>query len=464
MKLKIVKYFFILFSFLISQHVYTAFDTAYARILQNRIEYLKNLHGLVGISAAAEVPGQGIWLGTAGISHVNVNMDTNMVFDIGSITKNFVSALTLQLVDADSLRLEDSIGTWLEQYPNINNKVTIRQLLNHTSGIYNFTDNPSWQNAINSDPNRFWQIEEVVQGYVLAPYFAPGASWHYSNTNYTLLTMIIRKIMNADLSPLFRQRFFTPLGMNSSFVELSDTLTAPFAHNWVQSGANLIDAYGYPRTAFISSAYGPGGVISRPENLLRWLKALYGGQIISSGTLNQMLTFVNANISGANGYGLGTMRYNVNNRTCWGHAGNSFGHSSVAMHYAPGGITIAVMMNKDLVTGPVGIDFMNTVITYNPTGISQISGEVPQNFSLSQNYPNPFNPKTNFEFKISEISNVKLEIFDAAGRLMETLVDKELKPGVYNAEWNASEKPSGVYFYRLKTDYYSATKKMILVK
>lgn len=462
--IKNIKYFLVFIALICSQYAYSEFDTAYARVLQNRIEYLKNLHGLVGISAAAEVPGQGIWLGTAGISHVNVSMDTNMVFDIGSITKNFVAALTLQLVEADSLSLEDSIGTWLAQYPNINNKVTVRQLLNHTSGFYNFTDNPSWQNAVNSNPYRLWDIEEVVQGYILSPYFAPGAGWHYSNTNYTLLTMIIRKITGSDLGPLFRERFYIPLGMNSAFVEIADTITAPFAHNWVQSGGNLVDAYGYPRIAFASSAYGPGGVITRPENMLRWLKALYGGQIISQPVLNQMLTFVNANISGANGYGLGTMRYNVNNRTCWGHAGNSFGHSSVAMHYAPGGITIAVMMNKDLVTGPVGIDFMNTVITYNPTGISQISGEVPQKFSLSQNYPNPFNPKTNFEFKIAETGSVKLEIFDAAGRLIETIVDKEFKPGIYKAEWNAAQKPSGVYFYRLNTGNFTETRKMILVK
>lgn len=464
MNLKITKYLFILLVFLSAQCVYSAFDTAYARILQNRIEYLKNAYGLVGISAAAEVPGQGVWLGTAGISHVNVNLDTNMVFDVGSITKNFVAALTLQLADADSLSLDDSIGTWLKQYPNINNKVTVRQLLNHTSGLYNFTDNPVWVNAVNANPNRLWQIEEVIQGYILAPYFAPGTGWHYSNTNFTLLTMIIRKITGSDLGPLFHERFYTPLGMNSAFVEIADTITAPFAHNWILSGGTLIDAYGYPRTAFASSAYGPGGVITRPENMLRWLKALYGGQIISQPTLNQMLTFVSASISGANGYGLGTMRYNVNGKTCWGHGGNSFGHSCIAMHYAPGGITIAVMMNKDLVTGPVGIDFMNTVITYNPIGITQNSSVTPERFGLKQNYPNPFNPKTNFEINIAKTGFVKLEIFDAAGRMVEKLIEKELKPGTYNADWDASAYPSGVYFYRLSADGFAQTRKMILVK
>jgi len=441
-----------------------SFDTAYARILQQRIEHLKSSFNLVGISAAAEVPGQGVWLGTAGISHVNVNMDTGMVFDIGSITKNFVAALTLQLIEADSLSLTDSIGTWLPQYPNINNKVTIKQLLDHTSGLYNFTDNSVWANAVNADPYRVWTLEEVLQGYILNPYFPPGAGWRYSNTNYTILTIIIRQITGSDLPELFRSRFFTPLGMNTAYVELTDTITAPFAHNWVQSGSQLVDAYGYPRIAFTSSAYGPGGVITRPENMLRWSKALYGGQIISNNTLDQMLTFVTANISGANGYGLGTMRYNVGGKICWGHGGNSFGHSSVSMHYAPGGISIAIMMNRDINTGPIGIDFMNTVISFNPTGLTPVSSEVPREFTLNQNYPNPFNPVTKIVFSLPQTSGVSLKVFDAAGKEVSELLSRELKAGQYEYEWNAANMPSGVYFYMLRAGEFTQTKKMILVK
>lgn len=465
-KLSSFKTLILLTAVFITQSIFSGstFDTAYARILQQRIEYLKTTYNLVGISAAAEVPGQGIWLGTAGISHVNVNMDTGMVFDIGSITKNFVAAYTLKLVDMDSLDLNDSIGTWLPQYPNINNKVTIKQLLNHTSGIYNFTDNSVWANAVNSDPNRVWTLEEVVQGYILAPYFAPGAGWRYSNTNYTLLTMIIRQVTGSDLSALFRSNFFTPFGMNTAYVELTDTIHAPFAHNWVQSGSQLVDAYGYPRTAFTSSAYGPGGVVTRPENMLRWSKALFGGQVISSSSLNQMLTFVSANISGANGYGLGTMRYNVGGKICWGHGGNSFGHSSVSMYWAEGGVSIAVMMNRDINTGPIGIDFMNTVITFNPTGLVPLSTMVPGDFKLEQNYPNPFNPATKIGFSLPKSSAVKLKVFDISGREVSELINSRLQAGTYEYEWNAANLPSGVYFYVLSAGENIQTKKMILVK
>ncbi len=97
-------------------------------------------------------------------------------------------------------------------------------------------------------------------------------------------------------------------------------------------------------------------------------------------------------------------------------------------------------------------------------GIQPISNTIPVNFSLSQNYPNPFNPTTNFEFRIADFGFVNLTIYDAMGKVIETLQNGEMKPGVYKAEWNASGYPSGVYFYKLSAGKFTETKKMILMK
>ena len=99
-----------------------------------------------------------------------------------------------------------------------------------------------------------------------------------------------------------------------------------------------------------------------------------------------------------------------------------------------------------------------------PLNIQPISNEIPKQFSLSQNYPNPFNPTTNFEFSIPQTEFVNLTIYDAMGRVVETLHNGELKPGTYEAEWNASNFPSGVYFYKLSANSFIETKKMILIK
>jgi hypothetical protein len=101
----------------------------------------------------------------------------------------------------------------------------------------------------------------------------------------------------------------------------------------------------------------------------------------------------------------------------------------------------------------------------NPTiGITPISTLVPAAFSLSQNYPNPFNPNTKFKFQISKLSDTKISVFDVLGREVEILVDKQLQPGTYEVDWNASNYPSGVYFYKLTSVDYSETKKMVLIK
>lgn len=97
-------------------------------------------------------------------------------------------------------------------------------------------------------------------------------------------------------------------------------------------------------------------------------------------------------------------------------------------------------------------------------GIQQLSSEIPQNFSLSQNYPNPFNPVTHFGFRIADFGLVRLSVYDALGREVTILVDQQLRPGTYEASWDASAYPSGVYFYKLQAGKFSNVKKMILVK
>jgi hypothetical protein len=105
-------------------------------------------------------------------------------------------------------------------------------------------------------------------------------------------------------------------------------------------------------------------------------------------------------------------------------------------------------------------DFQNCI----PFGIEPISGEIPQKFELYQNYPNPFNPVTTLKFQIPKSEFVKLVVFDVTGREAAKLVNEELKPGIYEIDWNAENFPSGVYFYSLTSGSFTQTKKLILLK
>ena len=116
----------------------------------------------------------------------------------------------------------------------------------------------------------------------------------------------------------------------------------------------------------------------------------------------------------------------------------------------------------------VGI-ILKTTNGGNPAGIKQIGSEIPKQYSLSQNYPNPFNPKTKIQFSIPPSKGVrgmgvKLIIYDVLGREVVTLVNEQLKPGSYEVEWDGSNYPSGIYFYKLIADSFLQTKRMVLIK
>jgi uncharacterized delta-60 repeat protein len=104
------------------------------------------------------------------------------------------------------------------------------------------------------------------------------------------------------------------------------------------------------------------------------------------------------------------------------------------------------------------------MIQNNTIGIHNISGENPNSYVLSQNYPNPFNPTTNIKFQLPYSGYVRLAVFDLLGREIETLVNEKLNAGTYNVDWNAPKYPSGVYFYKLETEGFVETRKMILIK
>jgi hypothetical protein len=102
--------------------------------------------------------------------------------------------------------------------------------------------------------------------------------------------------------------------------------------------------------------------------------------------------------------------------------------------------------------------------TGNPIGITNIGSEIPSEFTLRQNYPNPFNPATNINFSITKADFVKLVVYDITGREISMLVNEQLTAGSYNVDFDASQLPSGTYFYRLTAGEFTETKKMILIK
>ena len=180
-------------------------------------------YGARGVSAAVIFPDGKVWTGTSGISHDTVAIEPDMLFAIGSVTKNVVAALTLKLAEENLLSLDDPLSKWLPEYPHIDSKITIRQLLNHTSGIYMFWDNQKIWDDLKKDRTKVWSPEQVLS-YIKEPEFPAGEGWRYSNTNYLLMAMIIEKATGSTLSAEFKKRFWEPLGIEDAYLSQQEEI------------------------------------------------------------------------------------------------------------------------------------------------------------------------------------------------------------------------------------------------
>ena len=308
-------------------------------------------YNIKGVSATVIFPNGEIWNGVSGISHDTVTVKPDMLFAIGSITKNIVAALTLSLVEEDVLSLNDPLSKWLPDYPNVDNKITIRQLLNHTSGLYMFWDNQKIWDDLKKDRTKFWSPEEVLK-YIKEPYFKAGEGWRYSNTNYLLLAMIINKATGSNLSSELSKRFWQPLGISDVYVSQEETIPVNQAHVYgdnFQFGLPESDLTFLPRASHESITYGSSGIFTTSENLARWSQALFGGKILKRQSLNEMLTFVEFNpVANMRAYGLGVQEYTrgfSSGKRAIGHGGGNIGTTTYMVYLPEYRVSIVVMIN-----------------------------------------------------------------------------------------------------------------------
>jgi len=304
-----------------------------------------------GVSAVVIFPDQKVWKGVSGISHDTVSIKSNMLFAIGSITKNVVAALTLKLAEEGMLSLDDPLSKWLPAYPYVDSNITIRQLLNHTSGIYIFWDNQKIWDDLKKDREKVWTPEEVLS-YIKEPCFAPGEGWRYSNTNYLLLAMIITKVTGSNISTEFRKRFWQPLNIENAYLSIEEVIPDNQAHvhgdNFNNDGSNL-DLTFLPRASHESITYGSAGLFMTAEDLARWCNALFEGEVLHRESINEMLKFVDIGFGPRKrGYGLGVelfMRRISSGERAIGHSGANIGTSVYMVHLPEHHFTVVVMIN-----------------------------------------------------------------------------------------------------------------------
>ena len=343
----------------IPQKPFISSEMPLSQTLQSALDEAREKATVIGASASVMVADQPIWIGCSGMSDPTTEtpITPDTLFDIGSVGKNYVATLILQLCHEGRLKLNDSIKDWLDRYPNIDGEITVRQLLNHTSGVFDFVKHSGspWQMIYQS--TKIWKQEAILNELVSAPYFPPGSGWHYSTTNYILLRMIAEKILTTDISDALKSRYFIPLNLKHT-VCIDPLGSAPsdmtITNNW--SSAGYVDLAPKPQPWTTTS---PHLIYTTSADLARWIHLLfYEKRVLPAEYLEQMTSFHSPapNDPPLSGYGLGLMYLNadltekafyVSGVRMWGHGGNTFGFKSLVMHLPDYNTTISVSINDD---------------------------------------------------------------------------------------------------------------------
>ena len=328
-------------------------DMTMGEELQASLDKAIGAYGGKGASVAVILPDGSSWIGTSGTSTGSVPVSSNMLFSIGSATKTFTAVVILQLAEEGVLTLEDPLSEWLPTYENVDSTITIHQLLNHTSGIYNCTEHPEIWNDIFANLYAQWTMEEILEGYILSPDFPKGTDWHYSNTGYLLLRMIIKEATGQSISSQYRERLFKPTGLTDMFTAVEESPTGQVANGWydIDNDGDYDDFSNVPQTAFYSAI--GGGVFATAKDFALWVKAVWHDRILlDPDYYDQMMAFHSPTPGEplASGYGLGVVRFNpdlFNGLTIYGHAGNPLGYAAGGFYLADYGVSIAILDNTE---------------------------------------------------------------------------------------------------------------------
>ncbi|RYE24555.1 MAG: T9SS type A sorting domain-containing protein [Sphingobacteriales bacterium] len=394
-------------------------STVYTYQFQHLLDSLCARYKIKGLSAAIYIPNEGTWNGASGVSHDNVPITTDMYFPIGSNTKTFTSAIILKLQEQGKLTINDTIGKWI-QNPNVSGQITIKQLLHHQSGLYDYSNNPGFSTAFNADFSKIWAPEDMLQ-FLKAPVAAPGGQWDYCNTNYLLLGLIIKQVTGQPLQQTYRDMIFNPQSLSNTYYCPQEPIPANVPHGWYWGGGHFGDMQieaDYTLEAALSSSCSAGAIMSTAEdNVMFWHKMMTGA-IINSSSLTQFKETVD--IGGGDGYGLGVFNYhNINGRTVYQHGGTHYGYINENLWDEETGVCITVLSNQDSLKNP----FLFTKVVM---ALHRITTKMPPTAVRDiQKQSKPIlvypNPASNFiKTDAGTINDASYSITDMSGRRVQT--------------------------------------------
>ena len=300
------------------------------QVVTSYADEAKTFMGAVLVARDGEV------LVSRGYGHANLEWNIPNTpatrFRLGSITKQFTAAAILLLEERGRLRTSDLVKTHLPDAPTAWDQVTIFHLLTHTSGLPSFTGFPDYQSSkMVSTP-----VEKIVARFSDRPLeFQPAEKWNYSNSGYVLLGRLIEKISGQTYENFIQENVFTPLGMKESGYDSNVRLIPQRASGYSPSPKGPVNA----EFIHMSIPHAAGALYSTTGDLLRWTQSLFGGKLLSPGSLDKMTTPFK------NDYAFGLEVRTSNGRRVISHGGGIEGFNTNLAYYPETKLTIAVLAN-----------------------------------------------------------------------------------------------------------------------
>ncbi len=284
------------------------------------LEAARTAAGAHGIAFAAVRDGVVLWSGSAGRNRdATTPLGPDDALVIGSVTKTFVAAAILQLVDEGRIGLDDKLATHLPAMASVAQGVTIRQLLDHTSGLADVF-NDTTRRGLEEHPEVAWTPAQVL-ATIHAPWYKPGDGWAYANTNYFLLGLVIERLSGASLSDELSRRFMRPLALDHTRVLTGDD-DGPLTPAWA--------------TIFWAS----GAMSASAGDLARWGDALFGDQLLRAPTRHAMTELNHHD------YGFGVQRIELPGAVGYGHTGLLNTYTTLLVYLPESNVTLSLLVNR----------------------------------------------------------------------------------------------------------------------
>lgn len=330
--------------------------------------------GIPGLSLAIGLDDSLAWAGTAGYNDILRRVPVQLAdrFGVGSITKTFVATVILQLVEEGKLDLDNTPQDYLDldivrAIPNTGT-ATLRQLLNHQSGIPTWEFQEDWIRKGRGEEmelGRVWGKTETLQyctGDLLPATNQPGERYSYSNTNYTLLGLIIEAVTGNDAAAEIRSRILEPLGLENTFLESFEAVPGGYVHHYHYATPRFQEVAGVHRgfpeirpylvestAANLSPEWTAGGIVTSASDLARWAQALRDGELLAPAMHREMLTYYppEETRGGSSSYMQGIARTESYYRdyTILGHGGGTLGFTAGMYWLEDTNIVVVLLTN-----------------------------------------------------------------------------------------------------------------------